>query len=203
MVARSLAVLALVLVGACGAETETTVTDATASPTASPEPTPEVVDVSMEEQEGGDEGAAMLLTDIGVSSEDGYDRVTFSFEPREGTDALVPFWRAAPAEPPLREAGSGNEVEVDGESFWELTIFASGVDLSGEGVREIYTGPDRITPEDTDHVAEVLLAGDFENTLTVYVGVAGGAGARVVTDEDPVRIHVDFAADSQADADAS
>ncbi len=201
MVTRTLAVLALVLVGACGAETETTVADPTASPTASP--TPEAIDVSTDEQEGGDEGAAMLLTDIGVSSEDGYDRVTFSFEPREGEDALVPFWRAAPTEPPLREAGSGNEVEVDGESFWEITIWASGVDLSGGDVREVYTGPDRIAPEDTDIVDEVLLAGDFENTLTVFVGVAEGAGARVVADEDPVRIHVDFAADSQADADAS
>lgn len=190
MVARSLALVALVALAACGTGTET-VTEATSSPTASP--TPEAIDVSVEEQEGGDRDAAMLLTDIDVSTEDGHDRVTFAFEPREDEDALVPYWRAAPTEPPLREAGSGREVEVAGEAYWELTIFASGVDLSGEEVREVYTGPDRITPEDTDHVAEVLLAGDFENTLTIYVGVADGAGARLVADEDPVRIHVDFA----------
>lgn len=200
MVARSLALVAVVVLAACGTGTETTVTEATSSPTASP--TPEAIDVSASEQEGGDRDAAMFLTDIQVSSEDGYDRVTFSFEPREGADASTPYWRAAPTEPPLTEAGSGREVEVAGEAFWELTIFASGVDLSGGDVREVYTGPDRITPEDTDHVAEVLLAGDFENTLTVYVGVAEGTGARVVADEDPVRIHVDLA-EVQGEAEGS
>lgn len=191
MIARSLALVALVLLSACGADTETTGADAAPSPAVSP--MPDAVDVSTEEQEGGDRDAAMFLNDVTVSSEDGSDRVTFSFEPREGEDARTPYWLASPTEPPLREAGSGQEVEVEGEAFWEITIWATGVDLSGEEFREVYTGPDRITPEGTDVVAEVLKAGDFENTLTFYVGVAEGAGARVVTADDPVRIHVDFA----------
>jgi hypothetical protein len=42
---------------------------------------------------------------------------------------------------------------------------ASGVDLSGPGYVEVYTGPDRLDPG-TPEVTEVVRTGDFEAVLT-------------------------------------
>lgn len=186
--------LLLLLAVACGTGTTTSSPDTSPSPSPSPDPTPiQGIETSCETQEGADRDVRMLLHDVEVSDEEGFDRVTFGFEPAEGEDPRVPYWQVAPAEPPLREAGSGREVEVAGEFFWEVTIWASGVDLSGEEFREVYTGPDRIAPEDADLIAEVVKAGDFENTLTFYVGLDEDGCVRVDTGTDPVEIHVDLA----------
>jgi len=179
----------LLLAAACGGNSTTTPGDAT-PPAQEP---PALAGASCDLQTGGDEDAAMFLTDVQVTAHPGFDRVVFEFEPREGEPAVVPFHEVGQVDPPLVEDPSGEELDVEGEAFLSAVIWASGVDLSGETFREVYTGPDSIKPTDTDVIAEVREGGDFENTMSWYVGLDASACFLVSTQSDPVRIVLDVA----------
>lgn len=175
------AIAALLLaVAACG----------TARPPAAQ--TPGATPCTPEVREGGDKDAAMFLTAVRVARQERFDRVVFEFTPREDQPASVPFWRIEPATPPLQEDGSGEEIEVAGDAFLRTIVWATGVDLSGETFREVYTGPKQFTPPDTENVREVRSAGDFENVLTWYLGLRRESCFTVREFRDPVRIVIDM-----------
>ena len=140
----------------------------------------------------GFEGETAYLVDVRLAPHEGFDRVVFELR---GDD--VPAYRVRPVDPPIRQAGSGHEVDVEGEAHLELTAQpASGVDLRGDdGYEETYTGADRLPLPDGNIVREVVLTGDYEATLSWVVGLAEDAPFAVAVLRDPLRIVIDVVPD--------
>jgi hypothetical protein len=130
-----------------------------------------------------------LLERIAVGRHEGYDRVVFQF--RED----LPGYRVEYVEPPLKEDGSGNPVEVKGNAVVLVRMEpASGFDLNtAEGVM-VYKGPKRIEGSDsgTSVVQELVRTGDFEAVLSWAVGLQDRVDFRVRTATSPARLIVDF-----------
>ena len=140
------------------------------------------------------EGAASgsdtaLLERVAVGRHEGYDRVVFQFK------NALPGYKVEYVEPPLKEDGSGNPVQIKGSAFVVVRMEpASGFDLNtGEGVM-IYKGPKRIdgSTAGTSVVQEVVRTGDFEAVLTWAVGLSDKVDFRVGTATSPLRLIVDF-----------
>jgi hypothetical protein len=169
---------------------ETTAPTTTAGTTTSGTTTEASDDFSADPVTGEAAGSEIaLLEQITLGKHDGFDRVVFRF--RNG----VPGYRVEYVEPPLREDGSGNVVEIDGEAFVVVRMEpASGFDLTtGEG-ELVYTGPRRISGEDAGLrvVRELVRTGDFEAVLSWAVGLEERVGFRVMTLQNPARLVVDF-----------
>ena len=184
------AALGLVALGCGGSDDEPGAS--TSSPTTTTEPT-----TTGEAFEGGTEpvtapaeiSETALLERVAVAGHDGYDRVVFQF--RNG----LPGYLVEYVDPPLREDGSGNVVDLEGNAFLVVRMEpASGFDLSVPEGELIYTGPRRIAGEDTTVLREVVRTGDFEAVLTWAIGLDERVPFRVLTLDDPARIVVDFAA---------
>jgi len=130
-----------------------------------------------------------LLERVAVGRHEGYDRVVFQFKNR------LPGYRVAYVQPPLKEDGSGNPVEIKGTAFVVVRIEpASGFDLNtGEGVMT-YKGPRRLagSTAGTSVVQELVRTGDFEAVLTWAVGLSDKVDFRVRTATSPSRLIVDF-----------
>jgi hypothetical protein len=134
-------------------------------------------------------GIAYLLH-VRLAGQPGFDRLVFEFQ---GDD--LPGYDIAYVEPPIREDASGNPVTVDGEAFLQVRMEpASGVDLRGEEVVEIYQGPKRVSASGTHVVDEVVETGDFEANLTWVVGLGERVPFRVDTLSSPPRLVVELAA---------
>lgn len=128
------------------------------------------------------------LTDVRVGHHEGFDRVVFEFRTES-----VPGYRISYVEPPIREDGSGNEVEVDGRHFVEVRMNpASAYDLEAD--EPVYEGPQSFTAAETGTVviAEVTDVGDFEAYLTWAVGLRSEVPFRVTALEGPARLVIDF-----------
>ena len=134
--------------------------------------------------------AIALLERVAVGRHKGYDRVVFQFR-GEG----LPGYRVSYVEPPLKEDGSGNPVDIAGTAFVAVRMEpASGFDLNtGEGVL-VYKGPRRIegSGAGTSVVKEVVRTGDFEAVLTWAIGLEEKVDFRVTTAASPSRLIVDF-----------
>jgi hypothetical protein len=130
-----------------------------------------------------------LLERIAVGRHEGYDRVVFQF-----TNTL-PGYRVQYVQPPLKEDGSGNPVEIKGNAFLVVRMEpASGFDLNtGEGVM-IYKGPRRLegSAAGTSVVQELVRTGDFEAVLTWAIGLSDKVDFRVQTATSPLRLIVDL-----------
>lgn len=130
--------------------------------------------------------AIALLDRVAVGRHEGYDRVVFQFA-TEG----VPGYRVEYVDPPLKEDGSGNPVDVKGNAFVVARMEpASGFDLNtGDGVL-VYKGPKRLPGASI--VKEVVRTGDFEAVLSWAIGLDAEVPFRVTTAESPSRLIVDF-----------
>jgi hypothetical protein len=123
----------------------------------------------------GPQSGNALLKAVRVAHQTGADRVVFEFE-RD-----LPGYSVKYVSRPITEDGSGNSVEVTGDNVIEVRMErASGADLSGEEVRQTYTGPNRIN-QGTPVVTELVRTGDFEAVLTWVIGVRGKPGFNVTT----------------------
>ena len=135
----------------------------------------------------GDETA--LLERVAIGRHEGYDRVVFQFR------NSVPGYRVEYVQPPIKEDGSGNVVQVKGNAFVEVRMEpASGFDLTtGEG-ELVYKGPKRIdaAASGTSVVRDVVRTGDFEAVLTWAIGLEEKVDFRVMTTQSPARLIVDF-----------
>jgi hypothetical protein len=135
----------------------------------------------------GDETA--LLERVAIGRHEGYDRVVFQFR------NAVPGYRVEYVQPPIKEDGSGNVVQVKGNAFVEVRMEpASGFDLAtGEG-ELVYKGPRRVdgAAGGTSVVREVVRTGDFEAVLTWAIGLEEKVDFRVSTTSSPARLIVDF-----------
>ena len=185
------ATLALVGVSCGGSDDDQGASLPSPTPTATgPTTTEEVFDGGTDAVTGEAEvSETALLERVAVAGHDGYDRVVFQF--RNG----LPGYRVEYVEPPLREDGSGNLVELDGDAFVVVRMEpASGFDLTVPEGEMVYTGPRRIAGDGTSTVREIVRTGDFEAVLTWAVGLDRVVSFRVLTLENPARIVVDFAA---------
>jgi hypothetical protein len=140
--------------------------------------------------EGGAKGdETALLERLAIGRHEGYDRVVFQFRNH------VPGYRVEYVQPPLKEDGSGNVVQVKGSAFVEVRMEpASGFDLAtGEG-ELVYKGPKRIdgAAAGASVVREVVRIGDFEAVLNWAIGLDEKVDFRVTTTESPPRLIVDF-----------
>ena len=127
-----------------------------------------------------------LLDRVAVGRHAGYDRVVFQFR-----DKGLPGYRVEYVQPPLKEDGSGNPVDVAGNAFVLVRMDpASGFDVSsGEG-ELVYKGPKRLPGASV--VKEVVRTGDFEAVLSWAIGLEGKVPFRVTTAASPSRLIVDF-----------
>ncbi|MCF4121677.1 hypothetical protein L1785_11860 [Antribacter sp. KLBMP9083] len=131
-------------------------------------------------------GTALLtVTDVRTGRHEGYDRVVFELG---GTGEGVPGWRVEYV-PEALDDGSGNAVEVDGDSILQVVISGTAMPLDS-GVTE-WPG-DRLAPTDTEAVKEVVYRFVFEGYSTAFIGVDGDPRPfRAFLLEDPVRVVVD------------
>jgi hypothetical protein len=127
-----------------------------------------------------------LLERVAVGHHEGFDRVVFQFRGKG-----VPGYRVEYVDPPLKEDGSGETVDVAGNAFLVVRMEpASGFDLNtGEG-EMVYKGPKRVPG--TGVVREVVRTGDFEAVLTWAVGLDSKVPFLVTTTSSPSRLIVDF-----------
>lgn len=131
---------------------------------------------------------AAVLERVAVGRHEGFDRVVFQFRDH------VPGFRVSYVEPPLREDGSGNLVEVEGDAIVLVRMEpASGFDFTGEG-QVVYDGPRRIAGSGagTSVVRELVRTGDFEAVLSWAVGLDQRVDFRVQRIDGPPRLVVDF-----------
>jgi hypothetical protein len=188
---------ALVVVSACGSDKSSAPTGANSLP--SPTPTTSGTSTAgIDPLEGAGttpvEGAAAgsdiaLLERVAVGRHEGFDRVVFQFK------NTLPGYRVEYVQPPLKEDGSGNPVEIKGNAFLVVRMEpASGFDLNtGEGVM-IYKGPRRLegSAAGTSVVQELVRTGDFEAVLTWAIGLSDKVDFRVQTATSPLRLIVDL-----------
>jgi hypothetical protein len=134
--------------------------------------------------------ATALLERVAVGHHEGYDRVVFQFR-----DEGLPGYRIEYVEPPLKEDGSGDPVDISGNAFVVVRMEpASGFDLNtGEG-ELVYKGPKRLEGSSAGAtvVKEVVRTGDFEAVLSWAVGLDSKVPFRVTTATSPSRLIVDF-----------
>jgi hypothetical protein len=174
-------------------EVTTTEPAATTAPTTTTAPEPPGPPFSTAPAQGEALSTRLaLLTDVRLGQHEGYDRIVFELLPGGRPGYRVRFVR-----PPIVEDASGNEVDVDGETFLSIRLEpASGFDLAGD-LGEVYTGPTRIdgSSAGTEMVEEVVRTGDFEAVLTWVAGLDERAPFRVLRLFGPPRIVVDVRAD--------
>jgi hypothetical protein len=132
---------------------------------------------------------AALLERVAVGRHEGFDRVVFQFKNH------LPGYRVEYVEPPLKQDGSGNVVQVEGNAFVVVRMEpASGFDLTKDEGELVYKGPRRIegSAVGTSIVREVVRVGDFEAVLNWAVGLDERVDFRVRTASSPARLIVDF-----------
>lgn len=177
MIRRSLVLVLLVSLAACGREDNPTVTSPGSSSSSTTEFAGSVSPVSIPPAAG-----PALLTAVRVDGR----RVEFEF--RDGP----PGYRVQYIERPVQEDASGKTIDVKGGAVLEVHMeHASAADLANGGV-PVYTGPKRIPGPGP--VLEAVDAGDFEGVLTWVLGVPSVIPFRVTTLTDPPRLVVEVQA---------
>lgn len=185
--------IALVLAGACGSEEtefapvpeDTAEPATTAGEATSTTSVPTAAGFATTEQSTPPQERGLLRTVRAARQPDGTERVTFEFE------GAVPGYRIGYVDRPLREDGSGDEVTVDGAAVLGVHFEpASGVELSGEDVRTVYRGPNRLDLTTTT-ILDVVRVSDFEANLDWAVGLDSKVAFKVSVRRDPGRVVVD------------
>lgn len=170
-----LLVAALLLPGACREPRPTVPSPEPRPPSPSPSPeepgTPAALPgASCDDRGGGSFDNTPDFVEVRVESEDGVDRVSFLFAPRN-PDTTQPPSHYVRFVDELVEDPEGVPADVAGEAFVHISFTAIGVDLSGEEPREIYTGPRELTPG-FPTVVEVEELGDFEAVVSWGIGLS-------------------------------
>lgn len=171
----------------------------TTSPTPTPTPTPTSTSSSTDDEpafegdtedvslEGDPDQETAVLSEVAVAVHDDFDRVVFEFSTGDRPRVLVEY------EPDPREPGSGQPVDVEGDTtLWVGAEAATdvGADLYAPG-HDPYDGPDRVDGGEARVVTEVVSLGDFEANMQWAIGVEEERPFRVDVLENPLRLVVD------------
>lgn len=149
---------------------------------------PRTKEVRSDDFPGGGGAERARLVDVRVGAHDGFDRIVLEFR---GQD--IPSYRVGYLDPPVRQDGSGNKVDVAGNAFLELrTTPASGRTAHG---KTTYEGPRRVPGGSASVVTEVVRTGDFEANLAWVAGVDRRRPFAVAFLKDPLRLVVDVVAE--------
>lgn len=132
------------------------------------------------------EGETFLsVTNVRVAEHDGYDRVVFDLD---GKGSGQPGWRVEYVDQ-ATDDGSGHAVQVDGDAILRVSISGTATPMDS-GVEE-FSG-DRIEPDDTESVDEIVYRYWFEGYTTAFLGIDDGEQPfRVFLLENPTRVVVD------------
>jgi hypothetical protein len=131
----------------------------------------------------------IFLTDVQVEAPECSDRVAFTF--RDDASALPGYTVSYEPESTAKtEDASGRRIEVAGTAFLVVRMMnVVTAEISGDKVTPTYTGPRRITTDETRFVREVVKTGDFEAVVTWVIGLDGKrpftaapSGAQLVVD---------------------
>ena len=156
------------------------------SPSVTPSPVPMPANpefrCALDFQSDGDDGHAHL-TDITVSSEDGFDRITFTY-----IEDSIPGWVVESAHAPFVDDPRGQPMDVAGTSVYLITI-RGGTSQADDGT-STYDGPHNFEPG-YEQIVQLVERGDFEATNSWYLGLNGGECLRAFTLTNPTRIVID------------
>jgi len=143
-------------------------------------------DTRWDTAEPSGEGETFLsVTDVRVAAHDRYDRVVFDLD---GTGSGKPGWRVEYVDQ-ASDDGSGHAVEVDGDAV--LRVSLSGTAAPTDSGVEEFSG-DRIAPDGTESVDEIVYRYWFEGYTTAFLGIDEGERPfRVFLLENPTRVVVD------------
>ena len=131
-------------------------------------------------------GAALTVTDIQVTSNDGFDRVVY-----EMSGNGLPGWTVGYVSHTVQD-GSGLVLDVDGRGVLWVAISGSGYP-SQTGATP-FRHPTAVRGESTTAVTEVHGWTAFEGTTESFIGTVGrNHSFRVFLCADPVRVVVDVA----------
>lgn len=130
-------------------------------------------------------GSGTFLRKVTTQKVDGAVRVTFAFT------APISGYHVRYVDLPVTQDPSDLPVALQGDNALQITMSATGVDLSSDPFREVYSGLRRI--EGVGSVIEVVQTGDFEALMTWVVGVKGKPEFRVSTSTNPATLMVDIA----------
>lgn len=131
-------------------------------------------------------GATALLKQVQLRPAMSATDIVFTFEGNR-----IPQPRLRYVTLPILQDPSGNPVQIAGSSFLEINMQpASGVDLSGPQVRQVYRGPQRIPGPPGSTLRELVQTGDFEAVLTWVAGLTGQQPYSVRTACRPARLVV-------------
>lgn len=168
------------------AATQTTAPSASESPsTTGPEPSAEAgsftCDLPLVEQ--ATVPRTVNIVDVRVGTHPGYDRVVFEFT--DGT----PEMSLERASPPFAQDGSGNPIDVEGESFLRLTM--RGGTKQMEDGSSSYDGPRDFDPG-FPVLVDLVEGGDFEAQSTWYLGLSEEACVSLTLLDDQPRLVIDI-----------
>ncbi|MCF4121676.1 hypothetical protein L1785_11855 [Antribacter sp. KLBMP9083] len=140
------------------------------------------------EPDTSDPSGTGLLTvvDVRTGRHEGYDRVVFELD---GTGEATPGWAVLYVDQ-ATDDGSGNPVEVEGDAI--LSVLIHGTAYPEDSGVEEFAG-ERVQPEDTEAVKEVVYRYIFEGDTSSFIGIDGERKPfRAFLVEDPVRVVVDI-----------
>jgi hypothetical protein len=141
---------------------------------------------------GGSEDYVATLVDVRVGTHDGYDRVTFEFAPpSDGRYFGLPLYEVKSVTPPIRQDGSGDPIEVDGESFAGIVFHGAGGYDFTDDYQITYDGPKEFRPG-FEALKEAQQTGDYEARLSWAFGLSRGSCWTVHVLDDPLRVAIDF-----------
>jgi hypothetical protein len=122
------------------------------------------------------------LTNITSGRHDTFDRVVLAF------DGLEPECSASYVSEILAD-GSGQPISLDGNAFLKVTL--RGAAAHDDAGSPTYNGPELIDTPDLENIAAVTLAGDFEDHVTVGVGMNTKTHYGVFALSGPTRVVID------------
>ena len=186
--------VAVALLAACSAPSAsaeasgspgTDATDAPPAATAEPVPSEDLADFSCDLPfvEQATVPRTVNITDVRIGSHDGYDRVVFEFT--DGTPEIA----LERATPPFVQDGSGQPMDVEGESFLRL-IMRGGTKQMEDGSSS-YAGSRDFDPG-FPALVDLVEGGDFEAQSTWYLGLSAESCVRVSLLEDAPRLVIDI-----------
>lgn len=126
---------------------------------------------------------APLITDLRTGTHDGYDRVTVELEDAAG----FPGYHVQYVDRPLRECGSGRQIQPVGDGWLEVRLEPARAHT--EAGESILSGNE--IPGDGALLRRIYRTCDFEGVVVVVLAVASPEPFRVFTLTDPGRVVVD------------